>query len=97
MLTMFLKYVPSILLIIGGLLFIVFKKLTWNNFIYFIFKDRKEDINKFTGKVWIILGVVLLILTIIMNLEIKTIACLYLFLIFISFIIVYFEFKKRLK
>lgn len=94
---MFLRYIPSILLIIGGLLFIVFKKLTWNNFIYLIFKDSKEAINKFTGKVWIILGIVLLILTIIMNLEIKTIVCLYLLLIFISFIIVYFEFKKRLQ
>lgn len=100
MLKIFLRILPSILLIIGGFLFIVFKNSTWNNLIYLFFKDArkiKDKINEYTGKLWIIFGIVLILFTLLFNLNSSITVILYLLIIIISHLLTYFKFRDYIR
>lgn len=50
-------YLPGIVLILGGCLFISFKNILWNNPLSLLYKRERQLINKVTGYIWIFGGV----------------------------------------
>lgn len=46
--------IPSIVLLLGGSLFILFKDKLWNNPLYVVFRNDREIVNVITGRIWIL-------------------------------------------
>ena len=92
-----LSFIPIVVLFLGGVLFIRFKNITWNNLLYLIFKNEKERINIITGKLWIISGVVLLIINILFNPAVNMMVILYLAMIIVDYILLFVILKLKNK
>ncbi|WP_100065887.1 hypothetical protein [Miniphocaeibacter massiliensis] len=92
-------FIPSFLLILGGILFVKFKNVLWNNPLYLIFKKNRTIVNITTGKLWILGDILLSFTILIFKLfdSMMTIAILYLFIVAISYFISYFIVKRKIK
>ena len=90
-------YLPGIVLILGGYLFIVFKNIQWNNPLSLLYKSEKQVVNEITGRIWVIGGISLSIfLTIIRPVHSPLlIIALYLLTIVVSFLITFVMIKMK--
>lgn len=88
---------PSIILILGGVLFKKFKRKTWNNPLILLFKNEKELVNETTGNLWIVGGVIMLVTVIVLRpfSSIYLIAILYLTIIILLYILTYLMIKRK--
>ena len=90
-------YLPDIVLILGGCLFIIFKNSQWNNPLSLLCKSERQVINEITGRIWVIGGVSLaILLTIIRPVHSSLlIIALYLLTIVVSFLITFVMIKMK--
>ena len=90
-------YLPGIVLILGGCLFIIFKNSQWNNPLSLLCKSERQVINEITGRIWVIGGVSLaILLTIIRPVHSSLlIIALYLLTIVVSFLITFVMIKMK--
>ena len=90
-----LSFIPTVVLFLGGVLFIRFKNITWNNLLYLFFKNEKERINIITGKLWIISGVVLILINILFNPTVNIMVILNLEMIIVDYILLFIILKLK--
>ena len=92
-------YLPALLLMVGGFLFIRYSDKTWNNPLVFVFKNHKKLVNEITGKIWIVGGSCLFLLLVMLGtfLSPMMIGVFYLLTVLGSYIISYFVVQKQIK
>ena len=90
-------YLPDIVLILGGCLFIIFKNSQWNNPLSLLYKSERQVINEITGRVWLVGGISLsLLLTVIRPVHSPPlIITLYFLTIVVSFFITFVMIKMK--
>lgn len=90
-------YLPGIVLILGGCLFIIFKNSQWNNPLSLLYKSERQVINEITGRVWLVGGISLsLLLTVIRPVHSPLlIITLYFLTIVVSFLITFVMIKMK--
>lgn len=95
LLKLLLTLIPGVILIIGGYLFQKYKKLSWNIPLYFLF-SCKQRINVKVGRLWVILGLLTSLITLVFKPTIPVAMTLYFIAIFLSWIIVYVHLKLEM-
>lgn len=92
LLKLLLTLIPGVILIIGGYLFKKYKKLSWNIPLYFLF-SCKQKVNTKVGRLWVILGVLTLLITLVFKPTIPVVMALYFIAILLSWIVVFISLK----
>lgn len=101
------KFIPALVLLLGGLLFTKFPEVIWHQPLYLFFRKQIREINVLTGRYWLVGAVIFTVLALVAVIiwltahrEILTLlelVVLYLIYVVIVNIMIYFQIKKVLK
>ena len=87
--------VPSIVLMIGGYLFQKYNHIYWRSPLYFFF-ESKQKINSYEGRMWVILGLLNFLLTLIFKPTIPVVIAFYFASIILTWVFVFIILKVEL-